>query len=68
MRFALWELLGRGVLDLGKDDRGEAAGAGGGGDCVFGEDGVLVGDARVEQRCSWDGGGGHVGGVGIRDG
>jgi hypothetical protein len=53
------------VLDLGKDDRGEAAGAGGGGDCVFGEDGVLVGDARVEQRCGWDGRGGHVGGMSI---
>ena len=57
------ELLRRVVGDLGQDDGGEAAGAGGGGDGVLGEDGVFVGDARVEEWRRWDGGGSHGDGV-----
>jgi hypothetical protein len=49
------------VRDLRQDDRGEAAGAGGSGDSVLGEDGVFVCDASVEKRRCRDGGGGHVG-------
>lgn len=56
------EFLGGFVVDFGEDDGceigGSAAGAGG----VFGEDGGVVGDAAVEERCGARAGG-HGGGV-----
>ena len=56
------ELLRRVVLDLGEDDGGETGGGGSGGGGVLGEDGVLVGDAGVEERSCWYGGRRHCAG------
>lgn len=41
--------------DLGQDHGGEVAGSRGCRDGVFGEDGVFIGNARVEERCCWSG-------------
>lgn len=49
------ELL-RGVVgDLGEDDGGEAASSRCCRDGMFGENGVLVRDAGIEERCCWGG-------------
>lgn len=52
------EFLRGGVLDFGKDERGQGAGVGGRGvgRAVLAEDGGAVGDAGVEE--GWLGGGG----------
>lgn len=52
------------VGDFGQNDGGEVGGGGGGCGCaagVFAEDGGVVGDAAVEERCGGNRAGCHVG-------
>lgn len=56
---SICELLGGVVADFGQDNGGKARGVGGACGGVFGQDGVVMRDAGVEERSHWGGGRGH---------